>query len=141
MSEINGSPAPAVAVAEPSVEEKQIAELKSRLEETEKKLQLSQTQNVIRDARQPQGRALSTGQDDTMRARLIASSGGVARWYSLSVDQRLMSMGQPPALPSELDEARKLFGRGSDSLAASQLAKANPSKYRRLRLISYEIGA
>ena|SRR5437762_12206540 len=83
---------------------------------------------------------LRLGGQEVARTRAIAACGGLAKWHALPTDSRLLALGERPASPEELAEVPKYFGSTSSSAEATILAKQNPAKYARLRVIARESG-
>ena len=73
------------------------------------------------------------------RQQAVAAVGGNAHWSSLPMETRLKSLGLQPASESDVELSKRLFGRNSNSLEASRLARQNPSQYSRLRAIHREL--
>ena len=118
----------------------QIAELKQRLNAKDEELALTKAQ---RDARHG-----ATGHDakevsaaikrqDITRLK-VSSEMGNARWHALPVERRMQALGFNQTI-SEADvvEAKRVFG-GSDSRAAVEMHKYNPSRYVFLRALNRE---
>jgi hypothetical protein len=82
--------------------------------------------------------APSSGWQARTRAQAIASTGGLAFWNKLDLNQKLHRMGEQPATEAEVQLARRLFS-GNAAAEASRYHNADPVAYVRLRLIHQEL--
>lgn len=113
--------------------------LREKVSALESERETLRSQIAVRNAHS-KFESLNTRAADAARDKLIASCGGNAKWFSMTLDQRLSAQGQSPATNRELREVEQYFGKTSDSQGASTLAKQWPESYRRLRMIAREIG-
>ena len=117
----------------------ELAQLRAELAELKASLALANTAVAVKDARRATPK-LGTGQMDAARDQLIRATGGPAKFYGMTVEQRLAAIGERPATPVELADIPKYFGAGSSARDASILAKQQPERYKRLRIIAREVG-
>jgi len=141
----SGTPAPIAAPAptapqEPTTTElqAQITALRAQLSESESRRgELEQTARVkqaVQDANRP-AQPSSAAADEIRRNAAIRATGGNARWYALPADERLKAQGEAPASADEVEQAKKLFGPGANSLEATQLNRHNYGRYCRLKKV------
>jgi len=134
---------PAIPAAEPEQKQTIEEQLRAQVAELEAKLREQQSaaaaQHAVKEAQKPASQHVGTFAQNATRASLIASMGN-ARWHQLSLKERMNAQGEKEPSPIEIEEAKKFFGRNSDGKQANGLAKNNPARYRRLRVIAIETG-
>lgn len=83
---------------------------------------------------------LGTVAQELRRDAAIRACGGLARWNTLTPSRRAELLGAVDSANVTDAELMQFFGPKSNGMAASQLAKADPERYRRYRILSRERG-
>ena len=82
---------------------------------------------------------LHLGQTDALRRKLIGQMTNF-RWYQKSPAERCALLGVAGSESIKDSELKKVFGKSSDSLLATQLRRNDPARYAAWHTISVERG-
>jgi hypothetical protein len=116
-----------------------IAELEGKNAEQAAEIESLRISKATAEARKPTA-TLNLRQDDMLRDKLVAACGGNARYFAQDATARCAARGVPDSNQYSNKQCAEIFGPGSDSQRAAQLAKSNPQLYRKLRIIAQERG-
>jgi len=123
--------APAAPAAPPPDKDEEISRLKQLLAERDGELESKR----IADAMKPGPKStINRGAIAVARQRLKTTLGN-AGYFATPPAKRMQLLGLSPATPEEVVECQKYHGPKSNSLAASQLSKTDPTRYARLGVV------
>lgn len=119
------------------------AELKAMRAEREESDKLRSEMEVLRlsnakaEATKPAVK-IGIGAQEIARERAIRSVGGLAAWNSLAPERRTELLGVAGGTTITDAELKKYFGRNSDAVLASRLARQDPKRYAAMRVVARE---
>lgn len=101
-----------------------------------------QAESIMQSIRSQTLRANDPGPAAHIVLEQAVARHGSDEWdHKMTDAQRFEAVGiDPESVGTLTKEAKKIFGSGSDSHTASDLYKANPAKYRQLKLVAIMAG-